>query len=271
MYCTFILNISFINTDFFKHSNNNNMEDKFCLKWHEFHSEVSQSFKLFRQEKHFFDVTLVSDDEVQIPAHKLVLSACSSFFKSILQTNAHDHPLLYLSGFNSKYLGYILDYMYNGEIEIYQEQLGSFLDLGQTLKIEGLETKREWTDNEESKESNDDSNHTNNVTEYSSPDKSVDFVNVTDDKSSIEKIIIDTQNEENVNLKIAELMVKERIYGHTTFSCKVCGKTCKRNGNMRTHILTHIQGLSYPCHLCGKTYNSKNSLHCHTYREHKSE
>ena len=67
--------------------------DKFCLKWNDFQTTVSQSFGLLRQEKDFFDVTLVSDDQVQIPAHKLVLSACSSFFKTILKQNSHSHPL----------------------------------------------------------------------------------------------------------------------------------------------------------------------------------
>ncbi len=73
------------------------MSEKFSLQWNDFQAVVSQSFSALRQEKDFFDVTLVSDDEVQISAHKLVLSACSAFFKSILKRNSHSHPLLYLS------------------------------------------------------------------------------------------------------------------------------------------------------------------------------
>ena len=63
--------------------------DKFCLKWNDFQTTVSQSFGLLRKEKDFFDVTLVSDDQVQVSAHKLVLSACSSFFKTILKQNSN--------------------------------------------------------------------------------------------------------------------------------------------------------------------------------------
>ena len=111
------------------------MDEKFCLKWNDFQNTVSQSFGALRQEKDFFDVTLVSDDEVQIPAHKLVLASCSTFFKSILKTNEHSHPLLYLSGLNSRSLGYILDYMYQGEVKIVQGHLDSFLDSAQKLKI----------------------------------------------------------------------------------------------------------------------------------------
>ena len=77
------------------------MSDKFSLKWNDFQTTVSSSFKTFRQEEDFCDVTLVSDDEVQMSAHKLILSACSSFFKSILKKNPHSSPLLYLSGVDS--------------------------------------------------------------------------------------------------------------------------------------------------------------------------
>ena len=84
------------------------MSEKFYLKWNDFESTVSNSFGILRQEKDFFDVTLVSDDEMQIPAHRLVLSACSEFFKLILRKNSHSHPLLYLSGINSTNLSQIL-------------------------------------------------------------------------------------------------------------------------------------------------------------------
>ena len=113
-------------------------QEKFSLKWNDFQSTVSGSFRALRKEEEFFDVTLVSDDEKQISAHKLVLSACSSFFKTILRKNTHTHPLIYLSGVDSKNLGLVLNYIYEGEVNIWQEQLDNFLNLAQKLKIEGL-------------------------------------------------------------------------------------------------------------------------------------
>ena len=114
------------------------MSEKFCLKWNDFQSVVSKSFSVLRQEEDFYDVTLISDDETQIPAHKLVLAASSSFFKSILKRNSHSHPLLYLSGVDSTSLGFVLDYIYQGEVEIYQNELDNFLEVAQKMKIDGL-------------------------------------------------------------------------------------------------------------------------------------
>ena len=112
--------------------------EKFCLKWNDFQTTVSQSFGLLRKEEDFFDVTLVSEDEVQISAHKLVLASSSSFFKSLLRKSSHSHPLIYLSGVNSVNLEFVMNYIYLGEVQIYQEQIDSFLDVAQKLKVSGL-------------------------------------------------------------------------------------------------------------------------------------
>ena len=105
--------------------------DKFNLKWNDFWASVSQTFSSRRKEKELCDVTLVSDDEVQVPAHKLILSASSSFFKSIFKNNTHPHTLIYLSGVDSTNLEFLLDYIYQGEVQIFQEQLDAFIDVAE--------------------------------------------------------------------------------------------------------------------------------------------
>ena len=114
------------------------MNDKFCLKWNDFQTNVSKTFKYFRTEENFFDVTLVSDDHHHIAAHKLVLSVSSKFFKDILCKTQHSNPLIYLSGFSSKDLNLVMDYIYQGEVQIYQDDLDNFLSVAQKLNIEGL-------------------------------------------------------------------------------------------------------------------------------------
>merc|ERR1719189_1778689 len=111
------------------------MSEKFCLKWKDFFSNVSQSFGKMRNEEYLHDVTLVGDDHTQISAHKLVLSACSEYFKEIFKRNKHSKTLMCLEGLSKQDLKNVLDYMYNGEIQIYQEELDRFLSVAQRFKL----------------------------------------------------------------------------------------------------------------------------------------
>ena len=123
-----------------KEPNCSTMSEKFCLKWNDFHSNVSSSFSLLRNEDYLHDVTIVTDDNEQIAAHKLVLSACSEFFKNIFKRIKHSNPLLCLEGVSSNDLSNVMDYIYNGEVQIFQEDLDRFLNVAQRLKLHGLLT-----------------------------------------------------------------------------------------------------------------------------------
>jgi len=111
--------------------------EKFCLRWNDFESNISSAFIELRQDKDFFDVTLACDDE-QIQAHKVVLAACSPFFRNILRRNHHQHPLLYMKGVKYSDMQGVLNFMYHGEVNIAQEELNSFLSVAEDLKVKGL-------------------------------------------------------------------------------------------------------------------------------------
>jgi len=111
--------------------------EKFCLRWNDFESNISTAFRELREEKDFFDVTLACDDN-QVQAHKVILSACSPFFRSILRRNPHQHPLLYLKGVKYQELVSVLNFMYQGEVNVAQEELNSFLAVAEDLRVKGL-------------------------------------------------------------------------------------------------------------------------------------
>merc|ERR1719342_390442 len=114
------------------------MTEKLALKWNDFQSNVASAFSLLRTNNNFQDVTLVSDDHKQISAHRVVLVACSEYFNNVLSQNSHSHPLLCLDGINFSELNNVLDYIYNGEVNINQEDLDRFLQVAQKLEIQGL-------------------------------------------------------------------------------------------------------------------------------------
>ena len=240
------------------------MSEKFCLKWNDFQSSVSQSFSKLQTESHFNDVTLVSEDGIQMAAHKLVLSASSSFFKKILIENPHANPLLYLGGIPSTYLRLVMDYIYQGELQIYQEHLDNFLDVAQKLRIEGLlSNQRDEDRNSVPKLESDPID----ITEPKPSRKdSLEEIRILGEHSS-KKIKKDSlaldlisHNKDQVTQQINELCIR---LDTGLYQCQTCGKTMKDGGAMRRHVETHIEGLEYNCQLCGKIFRSKNLLAVH--------
>ena len=246
------------------------MSEKFSLKWNDFKSRVTKSFGILREEKDFFDVTLLSDDERQIPAHKLVLSACSDFFKSILRNNSHSHPLLYLSGIHSTNLSLILDYIYQGEVQIYQEHLDTFLEVAQKLKIEGLITGSEGTETsgdvkEEEYEDLDNTADTftdQGYGESAYDEKAVGVRKQNQPRSRPERTVAVTVKDNSD----AEEAIQEQLGREDGgYYCKVCHYRSSDKTRVTNHIETHIEGLSYSCSECQKTFRSRDS-----FRKHKS-
>ena len=241
-------------------------QEKFCLKWNDFHSTVSGSFGQLRKEEDFYDVTLVSDDESQLAAHKLVLSACSSFFKTILKKNTHSHPLIYLSGVNSANLCFILDYIYEGEVQIYQEELDNFLDAAQKLKIKGLisdtKVQEEGLKQEKNIDLIADVEEESVIPSVAKPARHKPNVSSSFKKDVARIDLSGTSNLEEVDQKIEELT--DRING--VWTCKACGKISQRKRDLGWHIETHLEGLSFSCNECDKTFRSRSVLDHHKRR-----
>ena len=79
-----------------------NSDEKLCLQWNDFQTNLTSAFRDLREDNEFTDVTLVCEDGQQVKAHKVVLISSSPFFKNLLQRNKHPHPLIYMRGLNSK-------------------------------------------------------------------------------------------------------------------------------------------------------------------------
>jgi len=115
-----------------------NTEEKYCLRWNDFENNLSRAFKDIKDDNDFLDVTLACGGNKQIKAHKVILGACSSFFRGILKQNPHQHPLLYMKGVKYEEMLSVLDFMYHGEVNIAQEDLSSFLNVAKELEVKGL-------------------------------------------------------------------------------------------------------------------------------------
>ena len=117
--------------------------DKFCLKWNDFNENTSTSFKELQKDSDFADVTLVGegkDPTLQIYVHKIILAASSPAFRDILKQSKHPHPIIYMRGIATDDLASIVEFIYQGEVSVYQENLENFMAIAQELKVKGLGT-----------------------------------------------------------------------------------------------------------------------------------
>ena len=120
-------------------------EEEFCLKRKNFEAILSQSFSRFRDQSLFFDCTLATENDdgilIYSKAHKIILASCSDFFCSILAKEdmaVHSNPVIYLGGIPTDDLKNIMDFIYNGEVNVTQRELDKFLKAADTLKIKSL-------------------------------------------------------------------------------------------------------------------------------------
>ena len=70
-------------------------QQQFCLRWNDFQTNMVASFKHLRDEKSFTDVTIACDGQ-STKAHKMILCACSPYFKNLLEQNPAKHPIIIL-------------------------------------------------------------------------------------------------------------------------------------------------------------------------------
>ncbi|KAM7358065.1 bric a brac 1 isoform 2-T2 [Cochliomyia hominivorax] len=110
---------------------------QFCLRWNNYQSNLTSVFDQLLQNESFVDVTLACDGR-SIKAHKMVLSACSPYFQTLFSTTPCQHPIVIMRDVNWFELKSIVDFMYKGEINVSQEQIGPLLRIAEMLKVRGL-------------------------------------------------------------------------------------------------------------------------------------
>jgi hypothetical protein len=246
--------------------------DKFCLKWSDFEINIRQTFKELREDQNQLDVTLATDDGYQIQAHKLILSAGSMFFGKIFVKPHHPHPFIYLKGIQKDTLKNVLDFLYNGEANVAQKDLNTFLETTKELQVKGLQhiNSEGLVNHGEQKQNNehimmiepknDINQHTTETDKFSDSSDGLTETSIDSHeivlKTEITEIELDQQIEQMIEKKIEE--------NRKLWKCKVCGKTMEQKGKMKLHAETHMWGMiSHTCHICNKVCSTRRTLKEH--------
>ncbi|XP_047110389.1 broad-complex core protein isoforms 1/2/3/4/5 isoform X1 [Schistocerca piceifrons] len=109
----------------------------FCLRWNNYQSSITSAFENLRDDEDFVDVTLACDGK-SLKAHRVVLSACSPYFRELLKSTPCKHPVIVLQDVAFADLHALVEFIYHGEVNVHQRNLSSFLKTAEVLRVSGL-------------------------------------------------------------------------------------------------------------------------------------
>ncbi|XP_044596834.1 broad-complex core protein isoforms 1/2/3/4/5-like isoform X2 [Cotesia glomerata] len=110
---------------------------QFSLRWNNYLKHITCAFETLRTDEDLVDVTLSCEGK-RIRAHKMLLSACSTYFRDLFKENPCQHPVIIFRNVKFDDLAALVDFMYQGEVNVVQEQLASFLTTAELLAVQGL-------------------------------------------------------------------------------------------------------------------------------------
>ena len=209
---------------------------------------------------------LLTDDGQHIQAHKIILSAESHFFGDIFFKSNHGNMLMYLKGISMAKLEPVIDFIYNGEAFITQEDIMMFIGTGKELEVKGLEGELTGVGENKSEKSvnQKQNNHGDGLESFDSetfPGKAVDN---NDTISEIEEGNLQYKANNELSIQISEMIEKNE----DSWICNKCGKSARTKRVLQRHVEIHIEGMSHSCHICNKTFLNRPGLNTHIYNIH---
>ena len=232
---------------------------KFSLQWSDFEKNVTTSFKEIRRD--FCDVTLVGEGKMKIEAHKVILAASSDFFLDLLRQKSHPNLLLYMRGIKDDQLSAVLDFIYQGQTSVAQDDLEDFLKVAEELQIKGLSDMNSTVFNKEFKGKKNETTNANSQNVISTPftlkSEAIDQ-NFAENRFEIAENIDLSYGDKGETrgyrkeIELVKTIKSMLLKVDGIWNCRECGKTNTDQSNMRKHIENkHTEGVPHTCDQCG--------------------
>ena len=199
------------------------------------------------EEKHFADVTILTEDCVEMKLHKIILATGSAFFREILTKITQSNPLLYLKGIKEKELRSIVEFIYSGQTEVNKGDLDNFMEAAGLLKIEGLCDTLLHLD--EVKSENNMQNRRKKRVQFSlEQNQNFVFESLEDDVNDNEYEPHEIQSNETIEEK--------------AFAGECSELASSPAGPPGVYKESHVE-VKYPCDTCNQTYTRQDNLQRH--------
>ena len=292
-------------------------QENYNLTWHSHSDHMKAMMSEMLTSAEFADVTLVCDDMKKIRAHKNILGACSPVFKSILQADPiNGYPLVYLRGIPYAEMQSILQFIYFGQTSFQQDKIIDLLQVAKNLEIKNLDLnkmdigKPQIVENEDcslSSEMKMDKsiksiesevinkcmelnenieNGTEEVTEDGDHDSN-NYMHVSNDehvlKPTRQEYTIASEKKYGVECtynycNLCKFRTKkksdlrkhiESIHEGITYGCDQCDYLATQQGHLKEHIQAKHQGVLYGCSKCNKQFSFRAGLYRHNKTAHE--
>ena len=165
----------------------------------------------------------------------------------------------------------IVDFLYRGEANVFQENLDSFLAIAEELQLRGLMGKAD----DRAEDLNVGGKRpqskvlpkSNSLKEYLKAEAQHSKIDREKSNTPVALPSYYSGDLDQLEEMVKSMMEKSennyRDRKYKAHRCKVCGKEGESNA-IKDHIeANHIEGVVIPCSLCEKTFRSRDSLRHH--------
>ena len=250
-------------------------QEKYNLNWHTYSDHLRKMLHEMMKSNDLTDVTLVCDDKIQFKAHKIVLSACSSVFKSIINDLSHNTSVIYLRGIQHQEMESILEFMYLGVATFYQERMNEFLNVAKNLEIKEIGKDVEFDDENVSNEEAEIPYNETNLeakpqTETNTDSvKSMHSINSTQSQKTSEGNFNCDQCEIKFTQKRSLIRHIQSKHEGAKYACNQCDQQFARQSDLRRHTQSVHEGVKYACYQCDQQYTQQGDLKKHIQSVHE--
>ena len=213
-------------------------------------------------------------DKRQFKAHRIVLSACSSVFKSIINDLPHNNSVIYLKGIQYQEMESILEFMYLGVATFHQERMNEFLNVAISLEIKEISRNVDFDNQNAYNEKQEISDNKTNLEAQSQTNTVVDSKR---DTQLIDYSQIQRTSKEGFHCEQCESVFTQKthlithiqsIHEGVKYTCNQCHYQATQQSHLTTHIKSIHDGVKYPCNQCDYQATQRCALRRHVKSKH---
>ena len=231
------------------------------LNWETFPDHLAQTVALLRGTSNFSDVTVLCDDLKEVKAHRFILTSCSNVFRKIFENN--NNPCIHLKGVKHEVMNALLDFMYNGQTIVEEENLSELLSVAKDLDVKEL--------NEDEKGENEDNHCDTKMQAKTKLDSTIEQLDI----DHVTNTVIPFGNKKECPLCFRAFTESYSLKKHIdsihegkSHDCNECNKVFTDKGNLSRHKNAYHKGIKYPCTSCAFVGSYRGSLKQHITSKH---